>query len=164
MKILLILTTVLLSTTTFAKDLILSTDLMIDYPEPILISHTQTSLILKYNDWSLTHEIVNPKGIYQFADLTGVTEKFIISIFDEGVRKTLPSWLAALSSDQANAFSITRQNTKKQLVGSTKILSVYDEKRSNGYLYLIEKLKIHHIVVHGSVLNFNMIINNIKER
>ncbi|MBC7192066.1 hypothetical protein [Marinobacter sp.] len=67
----------LFATGCMAGNLVLSQDLALDYPEPELISHTSTTLIFKYEDWALSHEIVDAETFYPGVDLSGQAEQFI---------------------------------------------------------------------------------------
>ncbi len=152
------------STTCRADVLVLSHGLKLEYPAPTLISHTGQSLIFKYADWSLVHEVVNPATIYAKVDLTGIESLFIKSIFDEKERDKLPAWLASLSSEQAKELGVTGRTTGKKTVGEAELLSVFDENRASGHIYLFEGSRIHHFVVQGQKGAFKSIIDNIKER
>ncbi len=154
----------LASATCRADVLVLSHGLKLDYPAPTLISHTGQSLIFKYNDWSFIHEVVNPETIYAKVDLTGIENLFIKSIFDEKERQKLPGWLAALSSEQAREFGVAESSTEKKKIGEAELLSVFDENRRSGHIYLFEGDRIHHFVVQGEKKTYKDIIDNIKER
>ncbi|NOZ51966.1 MAG: hypothetical protein GXP08_02300 [Gammaproteobacteria bacterium] len=148
----------------FSDVLVLSHKLKIDYPKANLISHTQDSLIVKYDNWYFVHSVVDPKSIYSNIDLTGTENKFLRSIFDKNIRAELPGWLAALSNDQAKEFGVTINNVKHNKIGNADLLSVYDKDRSTAYTYIFDELTIHNIVVFGSEENYTTLINNIKER
>lgn len=160
----LFLLSLVFSPASFSKDLILSANLVMDYPDPKLISHTQSSLIFKYDDWSFFHEIVNPKNIYQSIDLTGVEQAFLRSIFNQEKRKALPKWLAVLSQEQADEFGIETDNIDRKFVGQSELISVYDAKRESAQLYIFEELVTHHISVYGSKEKLDLIKHSIKGR
>ncbi|WP_250655756.1 hypothetical protein [Alkalimarinus coralli] len=162
--VLFILLTLVFSPASFSKELILSANLAMDYPDPTLISHTRSSLIFKYDNWSFVHEVVDPKSIYKSIDLTGIDQVFLISIFDKTKRDSLPSWLAALSKDQAKEFNVTPTSVEKSAIGKAKITSVYDEERQSAQLYIFEELMTHHITVYGSKEKLDLVKRSIKER
>ncbi len=148
----------------YSDILILSDKLKLNYESPILISHTQDSLIVKYKDWNFFHVVVNPKTIYSNIDLTGVEKEFLISIFDIQKRQNLPNWLASLSTEQSKEFGVGSNNVYKSNIGKVKILGVYDKNRSAGYIYVFEELKTHNFVVYGTKSQYLSLINNIKVR
>lgn len=155
----------LFSTQGFCDTLVLSQKLKVDYESPSLISHTDDSLIVKYDDWYFVHSVVNPKTVYHTVDLTGNERKYIKSIFDMDTRKEFPKWMAELSSEQAQEFGIKGvDDVLKYNVGKTDVLSTYDQEKSAGYIYVFDELVLHHIVVFGTKRNFEAVISSIKER
>ncbi|WP_432468903.1 hypothetical protein [Agarivorans sp. Z349TD_8] len=98
--------TMLISTFTFAGELVVSPSFKITYPEPELISHSADTLILKYGDWNFSHAIINPETMYASIDLSGLELAFVKSIFSPEVRETQATWLAALAAEQAATFGL----------------------------------------------------------
>ncbi|MBQ0783639.1 MAG: hypothetical protein KBT66_05335, partial [Amphritea sp.] len=87
-----------------ADKLVISPRLYIDFRPPNLIFHSGETLLVKYDDWSFTHEDIDPKTIYQGIDLSGLEHDYIESLFVPEMREDFPSWLAALSMEQAESF------------------------------------------------------------
>jgi heme A synthase len=84
----------------YSGTLVVSQDLALEYPELELISHSSNMLILKYDDWVLSHQVVDGESMYSQVDLTGVTGEFIQSIFIPEKRSVLPNWLQLLAEEQ----------------------------------------------------------------
>ena len=84
----------------YSGTLVVSQDLALEYPEPELISHLSNILILKYDDWVLSHQVVDGESMYSQVDLTGVAGEFIQSIFIPEKRSVLPNWLQLLAEEQ----------------------------------------------------------------
>jgi len=151
-------------TESFSDTLVLSSKLKVDYPNPVLISHTENTLIIKYENWSFLHNIVNPKEIYHTIDLTGLEKDFILSIFEQKTNSNFPEWLNALSREQAKEFGVTSSNVLRRKINLSEIIGVYDKKRNSGYLYVFDETKIHHFVIYGSEEKYNLLVSYIKER
>ncbi|MCW8932288.1 MAG: hypothetical protein OQL19_18900 [Gammaproteobacteria bacterium] len=151
-------------TQSFSDRLVLSSKLEMDYPSPVLISHTEDTLIIKYENWSFLHNIVNPQKIYHTIDLTGLEKDYILSIFQQKTNSSFPEWLNALSREQAKEFGVTSSNVLRKKINLSEIVGVYDKKRSSGYLYVFDETKIHHFVIYGSEEKYNLLITYIKER
>lgn len=155
----------IISVNTFAMDLILSPQLKLQYDEPTLISHTSDTLIVKYDNWYFSHNVINPKVVYASIDLTGIDVDFFTAIFEPSVREGLPPWLASLADEQAKTFGANKNNTLKRNVGEALLYGVYDDKNSQGEIFLIEaSQQIHHFSTIGNRQQFSDVINNIKER
>ncbi len=161
---LLLFFTITLSARCIAANLVISDKLTISYSKPNVIAHTQNSLILKYEDWWFSHEIVDGKGMYRAMDLTEHLPQFIRSIFDVKIRKSLSPELSALSEEQANVFGVTRDNVMREKRGVAELMAIYDVKSKRGDVYVIEERLIQHVEVSGSEAKFVELISNIKER
>lgn len=155
---------VFLSNSIFAQNLILSDKLQMKFDDPLLISHTVNTLIIKYDEWSFVHEIVTPESIYQKVNLSGLERLFLMSIFDEKERLKLPNWLQVLSAEQAESFGVKKDNIKRKSIGEADLVAVFNSKQSISQIYLFENLKIHHFVVHGNEKVVESLIGNIGER
>lgn len=153
-----------LSTCAAANNLVLSQDLRMDYPDPILISHTSSMLLIKYDDWTLSHQLVDPAAIYGNIDLTGLEKTFLQSIFLPNVRSTLPQWMQVLSEDQAAEFGLPEGTVTHQQIGEFDLLGTYNPVHGSGYLYLFDREAIHHFVVMGSETHYKDVISRIMER
>ncbi len=156
--------TITLSTGCIAANLVISDKLAISYSKPNVIAHTQNSLILKYEDWWFSHEIVDGEAMYPGMDLTEHLPKYIRSIFDAKIRKSLSPELSALSEEQAKVFGVTRDNIKREKRGVAELIAIYDVKSKRGDVYVIEERMIQHMELSGSEAKFAELISNIKER
>ena len=156
--------TITLSTGCIAANLVISDKLAVSYSKPNVIAHTQNSLILKYEDWWFSHEIVDGEGIYPGMDLTAYLPQFIRSIFDSKIRKSLSTELSALSEEQAKVFGVTSGNVRREKRGVAELMAIYDAKSSRGDIYVIEERMIQHMEMFGSEDKFAELISNIKER
>ncbi|WP_369601299.1 hypothetical protein AAIA72_16055 [Hahella sp. SMD15-11] len=133
----------------FAQTLVLSDRLRIELDAPLTLAHSERMLIMKYSDWSLMHEVVNPAEMYTQINLTGIERDYIIAMFDPQKRRHLPGWLAALADEQARILGIEKGHVNRTDAGDVSIYSVYDPERQVGHLYVFEPLKIHHLIMQG---------------
>lgn len=147
-----------------AGNLVLSQDLEIHYPTPVLISHTSTVLLVKFDDWVLSHQVVDPTSIYPQVDLSGIEDTYIQSIFKPEVRNTLPKWLRVLSEEQAVEFGLPDGGVTQRKVGEFEILGTYSEKHGSGYLYIFDRAAVHYLTVQGTQDHYRDIVDSIKER
>lgn len=154
----------LFATGCMASNLVLSQDLALDYPEPKLISHTSTTLIFKYEDWAMSHEIVDAETFYPGVDLSGETERFIRSFFIEDIRPSLPPELREMAVKQREAFDIPDHAIYENAVGSFDILGGYSETHGLGHIYIFDRAAIHHIVVKGKDARYKEVAKSIRER
>lgn len=147
-----------------AGNLVLSQDLEMSYPDPLLISHTSTMLLIKFDGWVLSHEVVNPSSIYSNIDLSGVEEDYLKSVFQPEIRESLPKWLRVLSEEQALSFGLPESGVTNRVVGEFEIFGSYNEHIDSGYIYVFDRAAIHSLTVLGSEDRFNEVITSIKER
>lgn len=145
-------------------ELVLSQDLALDYAEPKLISHSSNTLILKYDDWVLSHRVVDPTAIYPKIDLSGVEELYLKSLFLPASRDSLPEWLQVLAKEQAQQFGLPEGQVAADNVGDARILGTYNQKNEEGYLYIFDRAAIHQLTIMGSEKQYKDIIKNIRER
>lgn len=154
----------LFATGCMAGNLVLSQDLALDYPEPELISHTSTTLIFKYEDWALSHEIVDAETFYPGVDLSGQAEQFIRSFFIEDIRASLSPELREMVVKQREAFDIPDSAIYKDSTGSFDILGGYSQTHERGHLYIFDRAAIHHIVIKGNEARYKKTAKSIRER
>lgn len=143
---------------------VLSQDLALDYAEPKLISHSSNTLILKYDDWVLSHRVVDPTAIHPKIDLSGVEELYLKSLFLPASRDSLPKWLQVLAKEQAQQFGLPEGQVAADNVGDARILGTYNQKNEEGYLYIFDRAAIHQLTIMGSEKQYKDIIKNIRER
>ena len=158
-----ILVTWMFSSTCFADNLILSTNLKVEYPAPLLISHGSSDLIVKYKNWTFEHVVIDPKNIFQQIDLTGLERDYFKSVFDKKERSKLPEWLAVVAKEQADVLGVNPDSIKRFHVGKAEIFTVHD-KKNTGRVYVFDELAIHQFTVLGSNKELEIISNGIKER
>lgn len=154
----------LFSTGCMAGNLVLSQDLALDYPEPELISHTSTTLIFKYEDWVMSHEIVDAETFYPGVDLSGNGEIFIRAFFIEDVRSSLSPELREMAVDQREAFDIPDDAVFKDSLGAFEILGGFSKAHGLGHLYVFDRAAIHHIVIKGNETRLKEVAKSIRER
>lgn len=159
----LLLTFLLSSSSVFADNLILSNKLSLEYPSPLVIGHGGSYLLVKYEDWSFSHQHFDPKTFYQQIDLTGLEKDFVRSIFDHTRRKQLPDWLSVVSKEFAEGLEFSPDSIHIFKVGDAEILTGHDQE-DHGLIYIIEDLVIHQISITGTTKDLDLIAKNIKER
>ena len=147
----------------YSGTLVVSQDLALEYPEPELISHSSNMLILKYDDWVLSHQVVDGESMYSQVDLTGVTVEFIQSIFIPEKRSVLPNWLQVLAEERGREFGLPEGEVTSQKVGQFELLGTYSKQHRSGYLYVFDRAAIHHIVIQGTEERYQEVINHIRE-
>jgi hypothetical protein len=148
----------------FASTLVLSSKLKLEYPEPLLISHTEDKLIFKYKDAAIVHNIVNPKTMYANTDLSGFEKPYIYALFDRPLQLELPLDIQQLAVKQRTHMGLDLSKGNIQSEQNFEILSSYDERRKIGHVFIIEELRIHHIAVDGSQDFLEEIIDSIGVR
>ncbi|MCG6202610.1 hypothetical protein [Psychromonas antarctica] len=146
------------------EDLIVSSQTLVEYDKPQVISHTGSVLIMKYDGWYFSHEIIDPVKIYPSIDLTGLEKDFVKSLFEVSVRKSFPKWLSELSAEQATVFGIYENKFDYKKLQKIEIYSIYDPESEKGNVFIIEDNQIHHINVNGKKDKYTNLINSIKER
>lgn len=145
-------------------ELVLSQDLALDYAEPKLISHSSTTLIIKYDDWSLSHRVVDSTAIYPKINLSGIEEVYLHSIFLPAQRDSLPKWLQVLAEEQARQFGLPEGQVVEETVGNAMILGTYNQQNEEGYLYIFDRVAIHQMTIAGTEKQYKELIRNIRER
>jgi len=146
-----------------ADNFILSAQTGFEYPSPVSISHSGSYLLVKYKEWSFSHENFDPKTFYSNINLTGFERNFVRSIFDANKRSELPKWLAAISQEFSDGLGNKPESIKKIKVGKAEILAGHDGKK-NGQIFILEDPAIHMITISGEKQYFDAFIKNIKER
>lgn len=146
------------------NDLILSNKTTISYPLPNMISHSGNMLIMKYDDWYFSHELIDPTKIYPAIDLSGLEREFIKSLFDASLRQKFPKWLAELSIEQANVFGISNNNFDYKKFKEIELYSIFNADSSEANIFIFEENQIHHINFNGAKRKYTDLINTIKER
>jgi len=159
----LLFTILLSSSSVFADNLILSTKLSLEYPSPIVLGHGGTYLLVKYKNWSFSHEHFDPKTFYQQIDLTGLEKDFVRAIFDHTQRTKLPEWLSVVSREFSEGLNLDPKSIEIFKVGNAEIFTGHD-KKNHGQIYIIEDLVIHQISISGTKKELDLIAKNIKER
>lgn len=161
MKILLIVFTLFFSTVCLSETLVISSDIQVEYPKPLLIANGG-GLIFRYDDWYFSHELVNPKSFYPKINLTGIDKIFFKAVF---TGDTLPTkWLNELAIEQAEAFGVTKSNVEFIKIKQAEIMGVYNEKNKSGQIFILENLITHNFYINGSKEKFKLILSKIKAR
>ena len=145
-----------------SEPLVISAKLKVDYPKPLVILHNLNSMIFKYDEWYFSHEVINPKTMYQKLDLSGLEKNFIRSIFTD--EELAAKWLNELAKEQATIFGVGAYDVTKMNIGLAELLAVYNVKENKGYLFIIEESISHRFTMTGSKNKFNLILKSIKER
>ncbi|RMF20002.1 MAG: hypothetical protein D6758_00505 [Gammaproteobacteria bacterium] len=144
-----------------AQLLVLSDQTRVEISPPSMIAHSGDMLLLKYDNGTIFHEVVDPKTMYTQIDLTGLERSFIRSLFDTAERQKLPAWLAALSAEQADQLGVGRGKVISDKLGDRELLGVHDPDKKVAHLYLFETLKTHHLIVKGDDVLLREIIREL---
>jgi hypothetical protein len=149
---------------TQADTLVLSSNLKLEYPTPLMISHTQSRLIIKYEKTAISHNIVNPKNMYPNIDLSGYQKDYIYTLFDKKINNKLPESIEVLALKQKEIMGL---NNLKGILKSTstyELLASFDKNQRIGHIFIIQEANIHHLAVDGDQDYLYKIIDGIKER
>lgn len=130
---------------------------------PHKVAHNGNLIILKFDDFVLTHEIVDPKDFIPTVDLTGNTETFMSSLFDIKTRQELPIWLAKLSESTSASFNIQSKNTSIEDLGKIKLYFSYNDNEEHGVILILNGGEVHWFSVMGEKNDFNNIVKLLKE-
>jgi len=153
----------LVTTSAFADNFILSSKLRFDYFSPHFITHNGSYLLIKYKDWSFSHENIEPDKFYSTVDISGYERDFLRAGYDTKYRSKLPKKLTAVSKEFTKGLNNKPDTIKHYKIGDAEILTGHDGKNS-GQIYIMEELAIHQIVVNGEKKYLDLILKNIKER
>ena len=144
--------------------LVLSSHLKLEYPAPILISHTENRLIIKYKDTAISHNIVNPKTMYPNIDLSGYHINYIYTLFDKKIDAALPTVINELANQQKEIMGLNKQQGYLKTTQYYQLLASYDPKNQIAHVFIIEENKTHHLAIDGNQDYLYKIINGIKVR
>lgn len=144
-----------------AQLLVLSDQTRVEISPPSMIAHSGDMLLLKYDNGTIFHEVVDPKTMYTQIDLTGLERSFIRSLFDNTERKKLPAWLAALSAEQADQLGVGRGKLIAEKLGDRELLGIHDPGSKVAHLYLFETLKTHHLIIKGDEVHLRELIRGL---
>lgn len=146
-KILVLLFTCLVSASGWSQELILNEDLKLKMPDSAVILHSGNSVLFKYEDWVMSHQVLDPKNFYPSIDLTGWMNQFIRRVFGEK-DESLPEWILVLAKNQAEAFKIDNKSIIKFSLNEKPVYATYSDKLNQGHIFLLND---------GYVNNFNII-------
>jgi len=147
-----------------ADELVLSTNIKVEYPSPVLIGHIGGSLVVKFKDWSFSHENLDPKTFYHRIDLTGIENEFIKSIFNRKHKSNLPEWLINISAKISEGMGNDPHSVQSLKLGKAEIYAGYNSKMEQGQVFILDDLTIHKIAMSGSKEKFTLMVKNIMER
>lgn len=137
------------------QELILSPDLKLKLSSPTLLAHSGDLLTLKYDNWRMTHEVLDPTRFVPAVDLTGVEHEFIERIFNPEVESTLPQWLQALAHESAKSLTPKGSLIESVKVGQSSVYSAYHLNEPYGVIFILENESIHKVEVFGEYAAFN---------
>lgn len=155
-NVFLILILCILSIDASSQAFVASKDIKLDLPADPIIIHSGGSILFKYPDWVLSHQILNPQTFYTGIDLTDLLQSYIRNIFEPKVG-SLVNWLQVMAKDQAKAFKVTDENHRKFILKEFTVYSVFDSEGKNGHIFLIGKGYVSHFNVlsdEKAYLNF----------
>ena len=161
--ILFVLTLIAPATEACASQLALSSELSLSTPTPKKIAHTPELLILKFDDWSLTHQVIDAKNYLPSVDLSGIEKLFIESLFDKKKREKLPKWLDVLALELSHSLAITSGKKIIKRLDKFDIYSAYSEENQEAQIYLLEENQSHSIRLFGSKQEFENIISKLAK-
>jgi len=148
-------------TQAWSQTFIISKDIQLDLPDSAIILQSGNSVLFKYPDWVLSHQIIDPKTFYPNVDLTGLIQIYIRNIF-EPKEGELPNWLQFIAKEQAKAFKVTNKNTSQFTLGEFEVYCVFDSVEKNGNIYLVGNDYVSHFNVLSDKQGFYQFLNVLK--
>ncbi len=166
MKLLIILLSIFTTNMCYAKleQLHLSNKVVVDILLPNKLSHSGNVLILKYDDWCFSHEVINPKEFYSPIDLTDIQHEFLKAVFYPNLRESFPNWLGELADEQAKSFGLSKTNINNRKFDDIDVLGGYDNTSMQGNIFVFEKYQIHHFSIAGEGEHYIELLNAIKRK
>ncbi|HDY8173718.1 TPA: hypothetical protein RQL04_004791 [Vibrio vulnificus] len=166
MKLLILALTLLSMPVSFSKAaaLHLSNSVVMDLSLPKEVSHSNNLLILKFDDWHFSHEVIDPKTFFRPVDLTDIQHHFLKSVFYPNLRDNFPSWLRELSNELAVSFGLPKSQVIDGKFDNFELIGSYDSISKQGYLFIFEEHQIHHISYFGEKEHYLNMTNTIKEK
>jgi len=161
-KILVLLFTCLVSIGGWSQELILAEDLKLDMPDSAVILHSGNSVLFKYENWVMNHQVLDPKNFYPSIDLTGWMNQFIRSVFGEK-EKSLPEWIKVLAKNQAEAFHIDNKSVIKFSLNKKPIYATYSDELKQGHIFLLNEGYVNHFNVLSDKQMYMKFITILKE-
>jgi hypothetical protein len=161
-SILILFVVFFVSTNGWAQTLILAEDLEIEMPESAVIIHSGNSILFKYDDWVLNHQVLDPQYYYPNIDLTEWMESFIRYIFGD-TDTELPEWIIVLARNQAEAFGIVSNSIEKFKSNEKLIYSTYSDKLEQGHVFLLNDGYINHFNILSEKQKYKDFIALLKE-
>ncbi|ELH3008334.1 hypothetical protein DC365_23960 [Vibrio vulnificus] len=147
-----------------AAELHLSNSVVMDLTLPKEASHSSNLLILKFDDWHFSHEVIDPKTFFRPVDLTDIQHHFLKSVFYPNLRDNFPSWLRELSNELAVSFGLPKSQVIDGKFDNFELIGSYDSISKQGYLFIFEEHQIHHISYFGEKEHYLNMTNTIKEK
>lgn len=166
MKSLFVILSILLSTSCFSstQELHLSNKVLGEITLPQKISHSGNVLILKFDDWYFSHEVINPKEYYNTIDLTGIEHEFLKSTFYPELRQSFPNWLRELANEQAISFGLSDGDIFNKKFEGFEILSNYNLNSKQGNIFIFEEHQIHYVNFSGERAHYTNLLNSIRSK
>lgn len=134
---------IVISMNTWSLEFIASKDIKLILPDTPIVAHSGDSIIFKYPNWVVRHQILNPKTFYQGVDLTGIFQAYIRNIFEPG-GGDLAAWMLEMAKEQAKTFKVTKKNMSKSMHTDFTLYSVFDSEGRNGHIFLVGKDYVSH--------------------
>ncbi|EPN7878713.1 hypothetical protein [Vibrio vulnificus] len=145
-----------------ATELHLSNSVVMDLNLPKEASHSNNLLILKFDDWYFSHEVIDPKTFFSPVDLTDIQHDFVKSVFYPNLRGNFPNWLGELANEQAISLGLPKSKVIDRKFHNFELIGNYDSISKQGYIFILEEYQIHHISYFGEIINYINMIDTIK--
>ncbi len=163
-KKIVLLAVLMLSGCTTHQSLIISTNLKYEYDQPEKVLHTYNSLILKGQNWWVSHEVIDETRVYPNMDLGSEYKNFLRSIFIPKYREDLSSNLVEMSIKQAAVFGVDYSKVIQIHRGSAEIIAYFNQTENRGYMVIFDEALVHRFDLEGQEADFNKLIKGIKSR
>ncbi len=144
-----------------AKTLSLSGTLNIEVDPPEAILHSGSMLLLKYNDWTLSHEVIDPKNYLGAVDLTGNLKPYIRSLFGYKNQR-IADWLLYIANKQEKILGLDKADAEQFNITSSEVLAIYNQGRNQGEIFILEDLQVHKIDIVGSKKWFDKFLDQLR--
>lgn len=131
-------------------------------PQPRTITLAGDALLLKYDNWYMYQDNLNPKTVYPSIDLSGIIAAFFTAVFEPRTRKNLPAeWLSTLAKGQAQLFNIDYDEIKRWHIGEANVYAFFNEAANDGNVFIICNKSVQRIEISGSETEYRSFVQSI---
>lgn len=147
----------------WSQEFVVSKGLKLKLPENSIVIHSGESILFKYPNWVLSHQLLDPASVNSPVDLTGLLNTYIKTLFGDNTEK-LPKWLTVMASDQSSSYGITKGDFEKFTISNYEVYAVYDQRSNQGNIFSLGKGNVDYFSVIGNYEYYEKFLKILKER